>query len=142
MDENRSKPPGPPLHRLGFSFPKKLLRYSVSRVAAQYLPCISPFSARNSGNDDPPVFLNMRTLPPKKPSQSVTAEYLTVADLPTQISQRRKALTVSDLSSIISLSTKKIYELVAKGAIPYYRIAGSIRFDPKLIADWLRSQAA
>jgi len=63
-------------------------------------------------------------------------------DLPTQIERRRKALTVSELADLIHLSTKQIYELAAKGYIPVYRIAGSLRFDPKLVADWLRKRAA
>ena len=62
-------------------------------------------------------------------------------DLPTQIERRKKALTVSELADLVHLSTKQIYELVSKRSIPSYRIAGSIRFDPKLVADWLRRQA-
>ena len=55
---------------------------------------------------------------------------------------RLKALSVSDLAGVIGLASKKIYELVEKRGIPSYRIAGSIKFDPKLTADWLGSQAA
>jgi excisionase family DNA binding protein len=66
----------------------------------------------------------------------------TALDLPTLIERRRKALTVSELAELIHLSTKQIYELVGKGYIPSYRIGGSIRFDPKTTADWLRAQAA
>ena len=66
----------------------------------------------------------------------------TALDLPTQIERRRKALTVSELADLIHISSKQIYELVAKSYIPSYRIAGSIRFDPKLVADWLRAQAS
>ena len=63
-------------------------------------------------------------------------------DLPSRIAKSKKALSVTDLSGFIGISTKKIYELVEKRSIPSYRIAGSIKFDPKLTADWLRSQAA
>jgi excisionase family DNA binding protein len=63
-------------------------------------------------------------------------------DLPDQIAQHRKALTVAEIGDILGLSSKQIYALVAKGYIPSYRIAGSIRFDPKLTAEWLRSQTA
>lgn len=63
-------------------------------------------------------------------------------DLPTRIERRARALTVSELSGLIHLSSKTVYALVAQGSIPYYRIAGSIRFDPVRAASWLRSQTA
>jgi excisionase family DNA binding protein len=66
----------------------------------------------------------------------------TALDIPSQLERRRSALTVKELADAVNLSTKQIYELVAKSYIPSYRIAGSIRFDPKRVADWLRSQAA
>lgn len=62
-------------------------------------------------------------------------------DIPSQLERRRKALTVKELADAVNLSAKQIYELVRKSYIPSYRIAGSIRFDPKLVADWLRKQA-
>jgi excisionase family DNA binding protein len=63
-------------------------------------------------------------------------------DIPCRIERRRKVLTVKELAAFVSLSTKQIYELVAKGHIPSYRIAGAIRFDPSHTATWLRSQSA
>jgi excisionase family DNA binding protein len=63
-------------------------------------------------------------------------------DIPTQIEKRRTALSVAELATLLGLSAKTIYDLVSRGHIPYYRIAGSIRFDPALTAAWLRSQAA
>lgn len=65
-----------------------------------------------------------------------------VNDLPHHLEQRRTALKVSELAHLLSISTKQIYALVEKCAIPSYRIAGSIRFDPILTAQWLRSQVA
>ena len=63
-------------------------------------------------------------------------------DLPAQLESRRKAITVPELADALQLSTKQIYQLVSKGHIPSYRIAGSIRFDPVSTAKWLRSQAS
>ena len=63
-------------------------------------------------------------------------------DIPGRIERRRKALTVKELAEFVSVSTKQVYELVAKGHIPSYRIAGAIRFDPRHAAQWLRSQHA
>ena len=63
-------------------------------------------------------------------------------DLPTRIERHKRALTVPELAEITSISDKQIYSLIKRRAIPYYRIASSIRFDPKNTADWLRSQTA
>ena len=61
-------------------------------------------------------------------------------DIPGRIERRRKALTVKEVAELIHLSGKQIYELVGRGHIPSYRIAGAIRFDPLRTANWLRSQ--
>lgn len=62
-------------------------------------------------------------------------------DLPTHIAQRRKALTVSELAEILSVSNKQVYALIQQGYIPSYRIGGSIRLDPGTTARWLRERA-
>jgi excisionase family DNA binding protein len=66
----------------------------------------------------------------------------TVIDLATQIERRRNALDVPELAGLLKMSRQKIYNLIQKGEIPSYRIAGSIRLDPATTAIWLRSQAA
>ena len=65
-----------------------------------------------------------------------------ILDIPARLERRRKALTVAELAEELNLSGKTIYEQVSKGHIPYYKIAGSIRFDPVRIAGWLRLQEA
>jgi excisionase family DNA binding protein len=69
-------------------------------------------------------------------------EEFSTLDLPSRIERRRKALTVSELAELISLSPKQVYKLVQQGHLPSYRIAGSIRLDPITTAQWLRSQSA
>jgi predicted DNA-binding transcriptional regulator AlpA len=39
----------------------------------------------------------------------------------------------------IDMSVKHIYKLAASGQLPHYRWHGSVRFDPKKIAQWLES---
>lgn len=63
-------------------------------------------------------------------------------DLPSRIERMSRALKVSELASLIHISGNRLYEMVSQGALPSYRIAGSIRFDPKITADWLRAQSA
>jgi excisionase family DNA binding protein len=51
------------------------------------------------------------------------------------------AMTVSELSNYIHLGHTAIYNLVARRAIPHFRIGYSVRFDPQQIAAWLRERA-
>lgn len=51
------------------------------------------------------------------------------------------ALTVRDLTKFWRVSDQTIYRLAASGTIPHFRLAGSIRFDPKEIANWIRKRS-
>ena len=50
------------------------------------------------------------------------------------------ALTASELAKFLSVHKLTIYRLAQQGRIPAFRIASAIRFDPRLIAAWLREQ--
>lgn len=50
------------------------------------------------------------------------------------------ALTVAELASVLHLGRTALYDLTRRHGIPHLRIAGSIRFDPNEIADWLRNR--
>ena len=51
-------------------------------------------------------------------------------------------LTIDELARLIRLSPKTLYAKAKAGTIPVTRLSGSLRFDPKLTADWLREQTA
>jgi excisionase family DNA binding protein len=80
----------------------------------------------------------------KKKNQGTSIEQPedSILEIPTRIERMRRAFTVAELAEITSISGKQIYSLIRRRAIPHYRIASSIRFDPKKTADWLRSQDA
>jgi len=77
----------------------------------------------------------------RKHPTSVSAVSSDPLDLSSQIESRKALLTVPELAEFLHLSCKQIYALTARGLIPSHRIAGSIRYDPHLVAKWLRSQA-
>lgn len=58
--------------------------------------------------------------------------------LPDELEQRTRALTVEEVAELFSLSKQQMYKLVAAERVPYFRIAGSIRFDPGVLSQWLR----
>ena len=48
-------------------------------------------------------------------------------------------LTIKDLSRQLNIKPSTLYLWAAQGKIPCQKIHGLIRFDPDVIADWLRS---
>jgi excisionase family DNA binding protein len=56
------------------------------------------------------------------------------------IEEKNEALRVRDIAQILGVSVQQIYKLAAKGQIPSFRIANSVRFDPQEFAGWLRDK--
>lgn len=51
-------------------------------------------------------------------------------------------LQAPELARILGIHRITVYKLAAAGEIPSFRIASAVRFDPRVVAQWLRSQAA
>jgi len=62
------------------------------------------------------------------------------ARLTAVVEQRSGLLPVQELIEITGFGKMPIYDMVAKGWIPYLRFGSSIRFDPIAIASWMREQ--
>jgi predicted DNA-binding transcriptional regulator AlpA len=58
-----------------------------------------------------------------------------------EIERSPNALTVRDLTRSWRVSDQTIYRLAAAQVIPHFRVAGSLRFDPKAIANWIRQRS-
>ncbi len=50
------------------------------------------------------------------------------------------ALRVRDIAPILGVSIQQVYKLAARGQIPSFRVAGSVRFHPQVFADWMREK--
>ena len=57
------------------------------------------------------------------------------------LDKRATALTVSEVAEILNISERQVYKLAADSVIPSFHIGSSIRFDPSLLAAWLRQKA-
>jgi excisionase family DNA binding protein len=57
-----------------------------------------------------------------------------------QIEKIGRALTAEELSKLLTVSRVTIFKQAAAGRIPSFRVGTCVRFDPKAIANWLRSQ--
>jgi excisionase family DNA binding protein len=51
-------------------------------------------------------------------------------------------LQAPELARILGIHRITVYKLAAAGEIPSFRIASAVRFDPRAVAKWLRSQEA
>jgi len=51
-----------------------------------------------------------------------------------------KLMTINELSKILQVKCKTIYDWVHKKRIPYYKLEGSLRFNEDEILKWLKSK--
>jgi excisionase family DNA binding protein len=61
---------------------------------------------------------------------------MSIAD---QIEKIGHALTAEDLAKLLSVSKVTIFKQAAAGRFPSFRIGTCVRFDPRAVAQWLRS---
>jgi len=59
--------------------------------------------------------------------------------LPDRIERMGRALTADELASILTVSRITIFKQAKAGRIPSFRIGTCVRFDPKVVAQWLRA---
>lgn len=57
-----------------------------------------------------------------------------------QIEKIGRALTAEELSKLLSVSKVTIFKHALAGRIPSFRVGTCVRFDPRAVANWLRSQ--
>ena len=60
-----------------------------------------------------------------------------MARLPTQLPKR--LLTIQELAEFTGLSIQTIYKMVNQRRIPYVKVGRLLRFDSRLIDDWLQA---
>jgi excisionase family DNA binding protein len=58
--------------------------------------------------------------------------------LPDRIEGIGRALTADELASMLTVSRITIFKQAKAGRIPSFRIGTCVRFDPKMVAQWLR----
>lgn len=57
-----------------------------------------------------------------------------------QIERIGRALTADELAKLLSVSKVTIFKQAAAGKIPSFRVGTCVRFDPRTVANWLRSK--
>jgi excisionase family DNA binding protein len=57
------------------------------------------------------------------------------------LSKRTSALKVAEVAEMFGVTQQHVYKMAASGQLPSFRVAGSVRFDPEDLAQWLRKKA-
>ena len=73
---------------------------------------------------------NPASFSPETPQQSI-------AD---QIEKIEYALTAKQVATFLQVSERLIYQQAKRGQLPSFKIGDARRFDPKIVARWLRKQ--
>ena len=60
------------------------------------------------------------------------------SSLPDHIEQYGHALTAGELAELLAVSRITLFKLAKAERIPSFRIGTCVRFDPKIVAAWLR----
>ncbi|HEY3704422.1 MAG TPA: helix-turn-helix domain-containing protein [Terracidiphilus sp.] len=61
-------------------------------------------------------------------------------DLPTRIERMDGAMSAPTLARLLGMGRSAVYEMASTGRIPHYRLGSTIRFDPAVVAAWLRQR--
>lgn len=51
---------------------------------------------------------------------------------------RDDALKARELAKLLGVTRQHVYKMAAEGLIPSFRVGVAVRFDPALVAEWLR----
>jgi excisionase family DNA binding protein len=72
-----------------------------------------------------------------EPKQTIKARKM---PLPDYLETIDHGLTTTELAAVLGVSRRSIFDLAKAGRIPSYRVATSVRFDPHVVAKWLRGR--
>jgi excisionase family DNA binding protein len=67
----------------------------------------------------------------------IVSREMTLAE---RLRSKNKALKVEELADLLGVAIRTIYKEVEDNRIPFFRVRGSIRFDPHQVADWLEGK--
>jgi excisionase family DNA binding protein len=51
---------------------------------------------------------------------------------------REEAMKARELAKLLGVTRQHVYKMAAEGLIPSFRVRSAVRFDPLLVAEWLR----
>jgi excisionase family DNA binding protein len=76
----------------------------------------------------------------KKPPQSTQNDNSGEGSLIRHLETRITAMRAGDVAKLLSFSPTQVYRMAETGKLPCFRIGTAVRFDPGIIAKWLREK--
>ena len=67
-------------------------------------------------------------------------ESTTAVGLIQRLMEYQHAMTAAEVAKILACSHQTVYRMAQQSQLPYFRVSGSIRFDPSAIVEWLKRQ--
>jgi excisionase family DNA binding protein len=61
--------------------------------------------------------------------------------LPDRIAGIHRAITAVELAGLLAVSPITVYKMAKAGRLPSFRVGTAVRFDPRVVAHWLRSNS-
>ena len=57
-----------------------------------------------------------------------------------QLTQMRGLIDAQKTASLLGMHKDKLYKEAKAGEIPHFRILGRVKFDPQVLAEWLKQR--
>jgi excisionase family DNA binding protein len=68
----------------------------------------------------------------------LNSSVLAVPKIIRALEAREQAVRASELAKLLGVTRQHVYKMAAEGLIPSFRVGAAVRFDPALLAEWLR----
>jgi excisionase family DNA binding protein len=78
---------------------------------------------------------------PKRDSELSEGMYNAGCSIPQRIEGIKRAITASEVATLLAVSPITVYKMAKAGIIPSFRVGTAVRFDPRAVAEWLRNNA-
>ena len=65
-----------------------------------------------------------------------------MSSLADSIEELDRAVNAAELARLLGVHKLTIYRLAQAGTLPHFRLGTCVRFDPRVIAAWLRQRGA
>lgn len=70
-----------------------------------------------------------------------TADEVEAGTIIERIRAKKSALSVTEFAMLMGTGKAKIYRMVKAGRLPAIQFGDALKFDPKVIADWLEERS-
>lgn len=116
-----------------------LMKARAVPLAPAMRPGLAEMTYDEVMNADPPLTYDeeLEYLFPTKPVVKIKCRKTSIPD---HLESIDRAMTTTELAALLGVSRRSIFDLAKAGRIPSFRVATSVRFDPAVIAKWLRER--